>query len=240
MNKKPKMTNRSKNKIKGFVLIFFALCILFIVVLFILPDIICYIRKLLNIVLPGILLNIDDSVALDLSSYIQIMLTIISCIITALIALLAYILSKQIGNLQFEEQTAKRMLWATKLLAFICNNMRTVWKYATLNSPQVLNDLETDDNDIYLQYIFNLFASKLIDKEDKKILEDCLIKFKVLKSKCETDENIVSNVKSAIINDYFIIGRTGEDYTFKESLSDIVEKLKLIEEKGDSNEQMSQ
>lgn len=198
-----------------------------IIAIFILPDLIIGIRTVLSNCFP-LLVDISNQNPIKFDSYIQTIFTIVGCVITAILTIVAYRLSKKLGKIQFEEQSAKQMLWAAKVSDFVLCNMQIVRK--SIDALPRLHELNSDDKEICAQYIINLYTAKLIDKNERKTLEKLMAKFKTMKNMLQTDEQTTMLIRNEITSEY--IDLTCIDLRLKDSFDPLIKKLQLISEEG--------
>lgn len=217
------------NKLIKFILwlLIITLGICIIIAIFILPDLIIGIRTVLSNILP-FLVDISTKDPIKLDSYIQTIFTIVGCVITAILTIVAYRLSKKLGKIQFEEQSAKQMLWAAKVSDFVLCNMQIVRK--SIDALPRLQEINSDDKEIYAQYIINLYTAKLIDKNERKTLEKLIAKFKTMKNILQTDEQTAILIRNEVTSEY--IDLTCIDLRLKDSFDPLIKKLQLISEEG--------
>lgn len=212
----------------GIVVVLFALLI--ISLLFFLPDLIWLIRTKLESLFSCITIIDIEGKTVSPETYLEIILGIIECFLTAFLAIMAYKLSKDIGKIQIGEQSAKHMLWATKVVNFVESNLKIVHN-AKKSVPQLLKDLDDDDKELYAQYIINLKSSNLIDENSRKTLEEFIIKIKNLKELHTNGDTQTDSSLNAIANYYLDLGYP--ETTYKKNINDLIEKLKIISEKGE-------
>lgn len=215
---------------KRIVQIFVGMCIIVgipagIALIICLPDLILLLRNCLSIFLPIPRLPISPNDTLTVDNYIIIILTILNCFITILLALIAYRLSKKVGEIQFDTQSTQRMLWATRVVTSISRNFEAIQKANLLKT--VPKDLDVAD--IYDQDIIDLSATSLISKVERELLEECIRNFREISKSSEED---AKKKMETTIEKYFEVGL---GLNLKKPLKDLLSKLEEIRWGGKQN-----
>ena len=166
---------------KGLYLLFLLLIIsLFLVLLFLLPDIIMYFRSLLY----GKLGSIINLTYISSSVYTQMMINIISCCITAVLSYFTYRLTKILRMMEAEQYGAKLVTAAFRLKKNIEINCWIIFE--SRNNESTLDELQynSDLDEIW----FVLREADEINKEDTDFLEKYNDKIKEMIDFCGTSD----------------------------------------------------
>ncbi len=212
-------------------LIIFAKCVITLIVATILlftPDFILIIRKWVSTVLRSNYVIIDDNTHLNAGAYVEMMLAILSCLISALLTYAAFCLSKALGNIQVENHEADELFWATEVYNYIHSNLQLIKKAVELES--CLKQLNTDEHDHIAQYIAKLYSAEFISGEEYNILTDCRRQFRTIKQLViDGDMTKALSLRDQIISQHIILAES--DLTLRGSMKETDRKLKkTIEE----------
>lgn len=203
------------------VYLYILLVLVTICVIICLPDLILYLRNLLSIFLPICSLPITKNDVITIDNYIIMILTVCSCVVTAMLTYVAFMLSKSLGNIQFCEQKAKKMLWACKVEKAFSSNFDRIhtWKTTQL-SVQMYNDAVVE------QYVINLYTTKVINSEEREVLINCINNFNLFFEKLQTDTTTATLIADSMISQHLEI--TSNGFKYNKTMQAIMAKLEEI------------
>lgn len=170
-----------------------------ILVVFALPDIIITIRNVLFSFVSKFV-KIENTIPIQNDTYIQIILSIIDCGFTTLLAFAAYRLSRQLGKTEMNTHSAQHMINASRLSRMLKSNFCTIGQ--SFQVFCLLGNLETDSSGLYSQYIFTLYSDGLIEEGDKELLDECIALFDNLKKQHKVNEDLARNMLKATLYKY--------------------------------------
>lgn len=210
------------------VVVFLMIIIAFLICTFIicLPDLILILRNFIAKFLPISSLPIMQSDTLTIGDYIIVIISICDCVITVALTVVAYHLSKAVGNIQIEAQRAQNILSAARVADFIDDNLEAIYKSKQLNTiPHNL-----DVKPIYSTDVVNLCTSHCIDKAERKMLENCLKCFQKIN---ESHNDIAKIIMDDIIKEHIDMTGVGKR---KQTMRKLLEKLNKIRWEGVEDE----
>lgn len=199
--------------------------VILIIILLLMPDLLWFFRTKLSeiTILKFILVDIDKS------EYLPMMLTIISCCISAGLSYTAYCLSKEIGQLSKNSNDVTLRFAAYSIKQYIQYTSKIIRK--AKKKIVDLSDLE-DKDEIIKQWIQLCLAVQFSEEEEqffytynKKITQ--IIKYYKKQNESEVD-NIILNFCS----EYF--DTDDEDLEFNKKTKNILDKLDSVFERGES------
>lgn len=223
------MTKRQKKKwhkiLNGLIkivllLVLFFLVILVIFILFLLPDLIMSFRLFLY---NRVHLKLNLSYISSSDTYIQMMISIISCCITAIMSFFTYRLTKILRTMEAEQYGAKLLTAAFRLKKNIENNCWIIFNAnkntGTLEKLQYLSNLD--------ETWFVLRVADEIDKEDSNFLEKYNDRIKELDHYSgETDQtkNLENEFCKTFISSSIQFGYTDQMDKLLRKLEKIIER----------------
>lgn len=200
----------------------FVLIILSLLLVIFLPDIIINLRLLLSSIFNIKCVEITDTSSIDAATYLDLMLNIISCLVAAVIAIIAHNLSKKLGKIQIQTQTAQQIAWASGLADMLKLNFGILFKTKTQKYPPNGLDLEAS----YSLDAINMYTAELISESDLEMLDECLVSFRQISKLWSSDNNraiaIMDNITSQHIN------ISGTELQFKGSMKNLLHALETI------------
>lgn len=199
------------------------LSVLTVIILIIcLPDLILILRNCLSKIFPIPAFPMFDSDTFTMDNYVYVIFTIFNCLVTVVLTLIAYYLSKKIGSIQLETQIAHKMLWAYRIEISIKQNFYSIHSAKILKTVPKALDIEY----IYDQDVINLFSTNCINKEEREILEECLYSFRSISKGSENTKKIMDDLYLK----YF-----EPNSGIKDPLKGLLEKLEKIRWEGEEN-----
>lgn len=201
-------------------IIIFMVIILFILFLFFIPDLILAIRS-------HIYTNfkIESNIKISSNSYVQMMISIFSCFVTAILGFCTYYLTKLLRRMEAEKRNSKLATSAFRIRKNIEHNCWIIFN--AKNNVSTLNGLLYDST--LEEEWFNLSTAGELSNNEIKFLEkynsqilDIADYIKKEKETKELEKNFC---------DAFLQGTT--IFKYKEEIQMLLDKLKKIYERGE-------
>lgn len=194
-------------------------------ILLLMPDLLWFLRK--QVVKIPILkfIVIGD---IDRAQYLSMMLTIISCCISAVLSYTAYRLSKEIGELSKKTNAANLRFAAYSIREYIMDTSKIIRKAKKKIAD--LSDLK-EKNKIINQWILLCLVVQFSDEE-----KDFLYKYnrkisQIIKYYKKQNSTEVEKMIDNFCNAYFDVD--DEELGFNKKTSNIVSKIKNVWERGE-------
>lgn len=193
-----------------------------------LPDIFLHIRYKLNEVsFVKKYIAIFD-IKNNTSQYILMIISIITCVITGILSVLAYKLSKRLGNVQLSSQEMKQALAAQNLIRNIEENCGVIYDTirGTANEKNIVYIKELNEDWTFL------YKTGAIEKEEKNFLIKYNEKIANIVEYVNKGDERAKNIVNKFAEEYFV---KPERLTYKGELEDTIKKLEEIDERRNEN-----
>ena len=204
--------NHGKKKSWRSILFFVIVIILSIVLAFLLPDILYWVRTKVH---P------DSMGGITAKEYVEMVLIIIEICSTCILSFIAYHLAKTLGKITINDRKAKITLWATRIEREIKSNSviilnKHIGLGANLDELYVLESSLAD--------IINLNAEQKITIDEKKLLTSCENTILKIKKKCQKGEEPTEELKEYVQK--FLDTSDTPELKFESKMETLMESLK--------------